>query len=237
MRGKLLSRASLMTLAFGADAAAAVAAGAEPPAAAATPAPPAPAPAAQPAADNGGEGGAAAPAAGAEAEAAPEASATAIDPAAAEAGDTVLAADALAVSQEAHARGVREGYAAANTRAQLVFQDEACLKDPATAAFFLFNSDANAQSVIAQVKARPGAAAAAPASRPGAAQPRINLTGGNGASAAAAEGAEDGGDQGMGAKLWDQFAPAAGVNGGPNALTIGGQTYQLTPAVPALPAQ
>lgn len=227
MRGKLLSRAGLTALAFGADAAAALSASQQPAApAAATPAPPAPAPAAaapaegaeqQPAAEPGAEAVPAPPAAAAPATA---------DPAIAENGDYCLASDALALATAAE----QKGWAAANARAQLVLQDEACLKDPATAAFFLFNSEANAATIIGQVKARPGAGTAA--AKPGAAQPRINLTGGNGAAAAAAEGAEDGGKDKTGGDFWSQFAPAGGT-GGPNALTIGGQTYNVVPAAPA----
>jgi hypothetical protein len=212
-----LGMSSLLALAFGADAAAA---------AAPTPAAEAPAAPAAPAAPTG-EAAPADPPAPADQPAPPAAAAPPIDPAAAETGDTVLASDALQGMAEARARGHGEGYAAANARMKLVFDSAEAKANPTMATFLLLNSDAKAADVISTLKQAPGAAAPAPAR--GAVQPRINLTGGNGASAAAGEGEHDtGADANF--DPWSKVAALQPANSlAVPSLVIGGQTFQLTP--------
>lgn len=232
MRGTLLSKTSLMAMAFGAEAAAAAGASddpaAEPPtpapaAAAPPPPPPPPAPAVEPGAELDAEPAAPPPPPPpAAAQPAP------VQTGAAETGDTVLASHALELAALAESRGRTVGAAAANERCKAVLESPEGKANPSNAMFLLFHSDAKASDIIANLKANPGAQPGAAAR--GTAQPRINLTGGNGGATAATEGEGGNGDGIDRGDVWAQVqatgkyaTPAAG-----HPLLTGGVGIQQT---------
>lgn len=213
-----------MALAFGAEAAAAAAAEEQAPAQAAAPAPPAPAPSPAPAPAAAAKTGdeeqqEEQPAAAVQ----PVPASVLADPASAQTGDTCLVSDALALAAKAQ----ETGFAAANARCKLVFDSAEGTANPAMASFLLFNSDANAATVIAQLKAAPGAAAPAKPAR-AAVTPRVDLTGGNGASTAA------GTDADGAAAEFDPWAARQPTSAnGASTIVAGGQQFAIVPVQPA----